>query len=165
MLRPHNTGNQSGSPLSAANPNKVFDLFLPFSTLHDSIEVFCFAMPGTHSSCASRICLSSISMTARGRKGLTASVSTLMDPVFSGARKYWIIAAALIPCYWIMSGHQAADTAAMIANARIDLISDAVNVLPTIVAGIEGAGGLRPCTPGIGPGPMHSPANSGPGYS
>ena len=37
--------NQSGSPLSAANPNKVFDLFLPFSTLHDSVEVFCFAMP------------------------------------------------------------------------------------------------------------------------
>ena len=37
--------NQSGSPLSAANPNKVFDLFLPFSTLHDSVEGFCFAMP------------------------------------------------------------------------------------------------------------------------
>ena len=75
------------------------------------------------------------------------------------------LAAALIPCYWIMGGHQAADTDALTANARIDLISYAVNVLPTIVAGIEGAGGLRPCTPGIGPGPMHSPANSGPGYS
>lgn len=47
------------------------------------------------------------------------------------------MAAALIPYYWIMSGHQATDTAATIANARIDLIRDAVKVSPNIAAGLK----------------------------
>ncbi len=37
--------NRSGAPLSAANPNQVFDLFLLCSILRDSVEVFCLGTP------------------------------------------------------------------------------------------------------------------------
>jgi hypothetical protein len=37
--------NQPVSPLSAANPNQVFDLFLPCSTQRDSVGVFSLATP------------------------------------------------------------------------------------------------------------------------